>query len=207
MVGPIVPVVEGHADEILPLPPGTGDQRPPRLAGVAGLHAGAAVILPEELVVVGQRPPLQGNGLRRDDPGDGLIVQAGPPQLCHVQGGGIVPRIPQAVGVGEMGARHAQIDRPLVHPLHERCHVPGAVAGQRHRRVVAGVEQKAIEQRLHLQDLSGSQIEGGPLDARPLRLDLHRPGQVAPQRLHRHQRRHELRGAGHGAGGVLVLGI
>lgn len=94
MVCPVAAVVEGDADQGLSLPAGAGDQGPARLTGVAGLHAGTALVAPEEFIVVGQAPALQGDGFGGDDLGHGVVLQAGRRQSGHVQGRSVVVLIP-----------------------------------------------------------------------------------------------------------------
>ena len=156
--------------------------------------------------MVGEAPPLQDDRLGGDDFGHHRVFQTGGSQPGHVQGGGVVVLIPQAVGVGEMGPRHPQIPGPLVHPAHKGLHVPGAVGGQGHRRVVARVEEEAVEQGLQGDLLPRLEVERGPLDARPLLLDGDGLGQVI-QVFRRHQGGHQLGDAGDGPLLVLILGI
>ena len=106
------------------------------MAGVSRLHPGAPLVLPQEFVMVDQLPALQGEAFGGHRLRHRGVLQAGPAQLSHVQGGGIVILIPQTVGVGEVGVGHPQILGPLVHPAHEGVHIPGADTGQGHRRVV-----------------------------------------------------------------------
>ena len=157
--------------------------------------------------MVDQLPVLQGEAFGGHRLCHRGVLQAGPAQLGHVQGGGIVILIPQTVGVGEVGVGHPQILGPLVHPAHEGVHIPGADTGQGHRRVVPRGEEQAVEEGFQGQGLPRHQVEGGPLDPRPFPLDLHLAGEVSPQVLRRHQGGHEFRGAGNGPGGVLVLGV
>ena len=207
MVSPVVAVAEGDADQGLAVPLRAGDQGAAGLAGVSRLHPGAPLVLPQEFVVVDQLPVLQGEAFGDHCLRHRGVLQAGPAQLGHVQGGSIMVLIPQTVGVGEVGVGHPQILGPLVHPAYEGVHIPGAGTGQGHRRVVPRGEEQAVEEGFQGQGLPRHQVEGGPLDPRPFPLDLHLAGEVSPQVLRRHQGGHEFRGAGDGPGGVLVLGV
>ena len=157
--------------------------------------------------MVGELPPLQGNGPGGENLRHRGILQAGHPQLGHIQGRGVMIFIAQAVGVGKVGVGHAQVLGPLVHPPHKGLHLSPADSCQGHRCVVARVEEQPVEQGFQGDRFPRLEIERGPLNPRPFPLDLHGFRQVSPQILRRHQRGHQLRGAGNGPGFLLVMGI
>ncbi|MPM89478.1 hypothetical protein SDC9_136587 [bioreactor metagenome] len=106
-----------------------------------------------------------------------FIVHALRRQLGHVGRRGIVLFVIQPVGVCKAGAVHPQRGRPLVHPVHKGLHVSRAVARHGEGRVVAGLQQQTVEQRLQGKLLPRLQVDGGTLGPSPFRLNGHRIGQ------------------------------
>ena len=79
------------------------------MAGIAGLDADAAVIAPEQLIVICERPACAGNGFRRDDRAELLILQG---RLCkpdQVERSGIILAAVQPVRVCKV--RLGQVQR------------------------------------------------------------------------------------------------
>ena len=67
MIAPVVRVGQCDGDELALAPFRGADENAARVAGIAGLDADAAVVAPEQLIMVGQRPAGAGDRLRADD--------------------------------------------------------------------------------------------------------------------------------------------
>ena len=206
MVCPVVGIIQRDGNQALPIPLRTGNQRPPRPVRVAGLEASAALIPPEQLVVIGEGAPCHRDGTGTHDLCQRFVLHHHPGQGSHVGGGGVVPLVVEPVWVFKVGVLHAQLGGLVIHPGHKSVHVPGAEARNGHRRVIARGEQQPVEQRLQRQLLPRLQIHGGALHSGPLGPDGDYLGQIRV-RFHRHQRGHQLGNAGNGALLLRVLGI
>ena len=165
---------QDHGDQGVPAFLGGGHQAVARLAGAAGLHAdgareGVARILAggEQRVGVdeaalgreiGGRDSVVGGG---DDLPEGGVGHGLLGHLVDVPGRGVVVGVVQTVGVGKVGARHAQLLGSLVHAIHKGGDVPADGHGQDVGRLVGRGDQQAVEQVLHRDDLPGLEVGGG----------------------------------------------
>ena len=73
--------------------------------------------------------------------------------------------------IGKVGVDQSKLRCLPVHRIGKGLHRAGMILCQRHRRIVAGVEQKAIEQLLHRAALPFPEIKRGALRIRSLRRD------------------------------------
>ena len=113
----------------------------------------------------------------------------------HIVGGGVMILRVQTVGIGEVGVVHAELGGIVVHPADEGGLVSAHRTGQRRGGIVAGVHHQAVEQAANGHRLPHPQVHGRAFHVRPLL--LHDDGGVQIRRFfQRHQRRHDLRGAG-----------
>ena len=229
--GPVVPPVlvhgvlgaQHHAVEgAAQLVHGGGGQTAPRLAGVARLDAdGLSVVVADGVKAAQQAVGGVDGALRlkvggREDVGRGAdngaegVVLHG--RLGHeedVVSGGVVLRVVEAVGVGEMGVLHAKLLSPGVHPGHKLRLRPAHGLGQNVAGVVAGGQQVAVEQAEHRQLLPRLDFGGGAVPGQ-----VHRLGgggddgvQADLARVHRvqhHQGGHNL---GDGGGIAPLVGV
>ena len=205
MIRPVVSVLERHRHQPLAVPLGAADQRPARRSGVTGLQTDTAVHVTQKLVVIGHGAPADGHRPGGGDAHQGLILHRRAGQKGHVPGGGVVILMVQAIGVSEGAVLHPQISGGLVHHAHESRLTAAHMTRDGHCGIVSGTEHQAVEQRLQRQLLPLFQIHGGTLGQRGLPVDCHNFPQVSlPDR---HQRRHNLRGAGdqHLRVGVLLI--
>ena len=186
MVGPVVAVPQRHCDETAAVPLGAGHQCAARCLGIAGFQADAALHLPQQAVVVLHGALADGNGAA------GRLLHGRRGQHRHIPGRGIVPLGVQSVGIGEAGMGHAQCRRLFIHQCYEQLQPSGALR-QGQRRVVAGAQQQAVQQLLHPHRFAGLQVHGRALGHV---LPRHGNGVVRLCLLQRHQRRHDLGGAG-----------
>lgn len=93
------------------------------------------------------------------DPGKHDIIHCVRSQQGKLPGRRIMLRGIEAVRIGKVGVDKAKLRRPPVHCIGKGLHRAGMILCQRHRRIVAGVEQKAIEQLLHRAALPFPEIE------------------------------------------------
>ena len=137
-------------------------------------------------------PPSHGGRLAGTYPSERGIFHGRRGQHRHVPCRGVVSLRIQSIGIGEAGIVHSQCGRLLVHQRHERLQSSGALR-QSQRRVIAGAQQQPVQQLLPPHRLSDAEIHG-----RALRHVLRSHGHSVIQRplLQRHQRRHDLGGAG-----------
>lgn len=159
MVCPVIGVVDGHSDQSVTVSPGAADQNPPGSTGIARLHADAALVSPEELIVVLIGASVQNDLLCPHDLGKHEIIHCVRGQQSKLPGRRIMLRGIEAVRIGKVGVDKAKLCRPPVHCIGEGLHRAGMILCQRHRRIVAGVKQKAIEQLLHRAALPFPEIE------------------------------------------------
>ena len=75
MIAPVVRVGQRDGDELALTPFRGADENAARVAGIAGLDADAAVVAPEQLIMVGQRPAGAGDRLRADHRAELLVLQ------------------------------------------------------------------------------------------------------------------------------------
>ena len=226
----VAPLVRGvvrpqdHGDQGVSLLLGGGAETVSGLAGAAGLDADGAAVDIAGVLVPGQQAvgvvelpglahvggggvvPAGGDDLPEGRVGHGLLGHA-----VDIPGGGVVVVVVEAVGIDEMGACHAQLLRPLVHPLHEGGDVPGHSDGQGVGRLVGGGQHQAVEQVVDGDLLPGEKAGGGGIIGhvrQSLRRDGHHRihGQLSPaDGLQGQQTGHDLGDAGGVAGLVGVL--
>ena len=114
----------------------------------------------------------------------------------------------QPGAVDEMGVRHPQFRRPLVHLLHKSafaarnqlCHGAGAVVGRRHGNGFEHIRHRHCFPRLEVN--LASSLGGGGLRSRHLVIQVN-PSVV--QRLHNQQHGHHFRDAGRSQALVTLL--
>ena len=140
MILPVIGIVDGNRNQASIAALGTGHQNPSRFLGIAGFHAHRAVIAPEKLIVIGIGSPAQSDGLGGHNGVKGIVFHGLRRENGKIPGCCMVFLVIQAVGIGKMGARHAKGFCAAVHERHKLFHAPRTVDGQRHRRIVAGVE-------------------------------------------------------------------
>ena len=206
MVVPVVPVVEGDADQGLPVPDGGGHQGAPRLLREPGFHPHASLTAPKQLIMVDEGAAPNCDGPGGADLRHRLIFQARLGQQRHIVGGGVVVVVVEPAGVGKGAVFHPQLRRLLVHHRHKIRLAPRRVAGDGHSRVVSRLKQQAVQQSPQGDLLPRLQIDGRTLATQPLPFDAHYFIQV-PRLLHRHQGGEQLRSAGDEPGLVDVVFI
>ena len=86
-----------------------------------------------------------GVALGGDDGAEGLVLHGLHAHEGDVVGGGVVVRVVVAVGVDEVGVRHAQLGGPLVHQLHEAVHAAAHHLGQHVAGLVGRGDEGAVE--------------------------------------------------------------
>ena len=205
MVAPVVRRVDRHGDEPPPAADRAADQNAPRRLCVTGLDPVRAVIAPEELIVVAEAAAGDARCLCRGNAGKRGLLHGIGRKISQIPGGGVVPVVVQAVGVGKVRISQAQGRRAAIHLRHEGGDRAAAVQRQRHGGVVAGLQQQTVEQLLHRQHLAGLQIQRRPFHAAGSGGNRHRFVQRAA--LCDEQACHNLRRAGNQAPrpGVLFI--
>ena len=201
-----------------------------RLVGVAGLHAGRAVkivaragtqqvvgVIPGDTALTGQEAA--GDLRLADDCGDGRLRIGVFRDAQHVGGGGIVVDIVDAVGVGEMRLRCAELGGGRVHFAAE--HGDGVLGGQTAvvrnnpadigRRSIGGVvarrQQHRLKQRLQIKAVADAQIGAAGLRIDETDLVAHRENGVLFGIFERDDCGEQLRHAGGVAFGVRLLAV
>ena len=165
---------QDHGDQGVALLFRGGAQAVARLAGAAGLDADGAAVDIAGILVPGQKTVgveelpgiahVGGSGVVSsggDDLPEGGVGHALLGHAEDVPGGGVVIVVMEPVGVGEVGVLHAQLLRPLVHPLHESGDVPGHGDGQGVGGLIGGGYHQAVEQVVDGDLLSGLEVGGG----------------------------------------------
>ena len=136
-------------DQALIAAQGRRRQAETRFAGVAGLDAVDGRIAPQQRVAVVLRDAVPLEVLDRVDlVFVGIIADQRTRQQRDIARGGVVIRIRQAARIDVMRAGHAELSGVLVHQLSERFFGTGRVLGERDRRVVARLDDHAVEQIL-----------------------------------------------------------
>ena len=202
VVVPVVAVPEGDAHQGHPIPLSCGHQGPARRLGEPGLNPDAPLAQPQQLVVVGQISVPDGDGGRRDNAAEVLVLQGVGRQRRHIPGAGVMSLRVQTVGVGEVGVGHPQLLRLLVHQRHKGLRLPGDAVRHRQGCVVAADQHESVEQLLQPQHIPGLEVHGGTL-RHVLRCD--RILLLHPAVLQGHHGGHDLRDAGNEALLVPVL--
>ena len=129
----------------------------------------------------------------------------------QVIGGGVMPRLGQAGGVGETGVLAPQLLRPLVHALHEALHAAAERLAEDVARLVGGDDQHTVQQLLHrqrfaLHDVGGAAVLRQTAQRARCGGDALVKAQLpALDRLEDQQGGHDLGGAGDGQLIVAVL--
>ena len=151
MIGPIAAVVQRDGDQAHPAALGTGDERAPRVAGVAGLEADAAGIRREQLIVVRHRARADARRARRDDARERRVLHGVGRKARHIEGTGAVSHFVETTRVHKRCVLHAEGFRLFVHPSDKlrAAAAPAAVGGDALRRVVAGRQHQTVEKFLH----------------------------------------------------------
>ena len=103
MVGPVISVLQCDGHQSLPVLFGAADQRATGSHGIAGFQSDAPIHILQKLIMVGHGPSADGDGFRRGDADQRLVIHRRTGQRGHVPGGGIVVRVIQAVGVCKRG--------------------------------------------------------------------------------------------------------
>ena len=155
---PVVPVLQGDADQGLLPSFRAGDQGAASGVGVPGFHTYTPLIAPKQLVVVGQGPTGHMGRAGGDKSLQAFVFQDLLGQQGHIIGGRIMVFVIQPVGIYKVSILHPQAVRPLVHPVHKGLYRPGAAPGNGQGGVVAGGQQQAIEQLLQCQLLSYPEV-------------------------------------------------
>ena len=217
---------QDHGNQIPAVPAGRGGQAEPRLRRGAGLDAGGVLVQVADVTEVGD----QGVGLvelpglvevgggdrvahRAHDGAEGGVLHGLGAHYGDVIGRGVVVLIVVAMGVGEVGAGHAQLRRPLVHQVHKVGHAARHRLSQHVACLVGGGGEGAVEYVLQPHDLPLLDVLGGAARAH-LVVDLRAHGDPVVQGelavvhgLYRQQGGHHLGDAGGIAAlvGILVI--
>ena len=205
MIAPVVRVGQRDGDELALAPFRGADENAARVAGIAGLDADAAVVAPEQLIMVGQRPAGAGDRLRADHRAELLVLQCCLRERGKVARGRVILPAVESMGIGEMRLPQAERLRAQIHLPDEGLFAAGYADGERQRRVVAGMQHHAVEQIPPRQRLAPLQIHTGALQSHGKRRDRHAP--VRLPCLTDKQTRHDLRGACDEGAAVRVLFI
>ena len=214
---------QDHGDEGVPLLLGGGDETVAGLAGAAGLDAdGPAEGIAGELGGGEQGVGVQQHAFTRhicgghdiagrgDDLPEGRVGHGLLGHAIDVPGRGVMLAVVQAVGVHKVGAGHAQLLGPLVHPLDKGRDVPTDGHGQDIGRLVGGGQHQAVEQVVDGDLFPGLQVRRGGIGGQVLQgggVHRHYGRQVqlpAPHSLQGEQGRHDLGDAG---GVALPIGV
>ena len=205
--------LENDGDELHAVPLRRGGDAVPGGVGGAGLQAGGAVVKPHQLVGVHQGGGAAPEGVHPDGgvvPDVRMVQHQFPAHEGDIVGGGDVALRRKAAGVFESGVLHAQLRRPLVHPLHEGLLTACQMLRQGHGTVVGGHHAHRLQHFVHRQlfpllqpDLAaphGTGVGGGDDGV------LIAEGS-AVDGLHHQQDGHDLGDAGRLQLGMLVLGV
>ena len=110
-----------------------------------------------------ERPACAGNGFRRDDRAELLVLQG---RLCkpgQVERSGIIFAAVQPVRVGKVRLRQAQRTGAQIHLADKRCFAAGNGDCQRQGGIIAGMEHHAVEQLAARKRLAAFQVHAGAL--------------------------------------------
>ena len=120
MVAPVVRIRNGDSDQLLSVPLRRADKDPPGVLRIAGLDADAAVIAPEQLIVIGQCPSGAGDRFGRDHLTEQRIPQRRLCQPCKIECRRIILPAVKPVRICKMRSGQPQLLRAAVHLPHER---------------------------------------------------------------------------------------
>ena len=204
------PFVEGHrvgvagglarrgehgAHELDPVATRAADEDVARAAGVTGLDAVDERVLAHERVAVGERARphagLQRAGRRVHDLLEEAVRAQDGGQRHEVARTRVVRRRVEADRVVVVRVLEPELAGALVHLADERLRRAGHALRERHRRVVAGLQQQAAHQVRHLHLLARLQADLGLDRRRPVARRLEGLAQLRV--LERQQGRHQLR--------------
>ena len=175
MVAPVVRVGQRDGDELALAPFRGADEDAARVAGIAGLDTDTAVVAPEQLIVVGQRPAGAGDRLRADHRAELLVLQCCLRERGKVARGRVILPAVEPMGIGKMRLPQAERLRAQIHLPDEGLFAAGHADGERQRRIVAGMQHHAVEQILPRQRLALLQIHAGAFQPHGKRRDRHAP--------------------------------
>ena len=191
-----------NGDVLHPVPLRRGREAVHGSGGIPGFQPRAAGVAVHQLVGVAQLKGPVPDAVHPD--GGEVLDHVMPDQLPghegHVVGAGVVVAVvKQAAAVGEVAVLHAQLLRPLVHPVHKQAlaaaemlrHGHGAVVGRDHGDALKHIADAHLLPRLQIHAAAAE--GGGPLAGGDR---VTKPGFAAFNVLHDQQHGHHLGDAG-----------
>ena len=115
MIAPVVRVGQCDGDELALTPFRGADENAARVAGIAGLDADAAVVAPEQLIMVGQRPAGAGDRLRADHRAELLVLQRCLREHGKIARRRVILAAVESMGIGKMRLPQAERLRAQIH--------------------------------------------------------------------------------------------
>lgn len=178
VVVPVIRVGDGHGNKRPATALRGTDKNAPGMARVAGLHADAAVIAPQQLIVIDQRPARAADAFCSHDSRKVRVLERRAGQARQIERSGIVFFAVKAVRVGKVRLTQPKRLRAAIH-LPDKGRLCAAHGdGQRQCCVVAGVQQHPVQQFTPGERLAALQPH-----ARPLYPDGQRRDTLTPLQL------------------------